>query len=90
MAWVLDHTRDLDADFRVFYHLSWREALALPGPELLALAYRVGAYPGVIHHRLAEAEAKERRNAPRGARMVTAEKATVLADPLLSGAISFN
>lgn len=90
MAWVLDHTRDLMADFRAIYHLSWREALALPGPELLALAYRVPAYPGVMSHRMAEAEAKERRNAPRGARMVTGEKTTVLADPLLSGAISFN
>lgn len=90
MAWVLDHTRDLDADFRVFYHLSWREALELPGPDLLALAYRVGAYPGVMSHRLAEAEAKERRNAPRGARMVTGEKTAVLADPMLSQAISFN
>lgn len=90
MAWVLDHIRDLMADFRAIYHLSWRDALALPGPEFLALAYRVMAYPGVMSHRLAEAEAKERRNAPRGARMVTGEKAMVLADPLLSGAISFN
>jgi hypothetical protein len=78
------------ADFRAFYHLRWHEALALPGPEFLVLAYRVGAYRGVIRHRLAEAEAKERRNAPRGARMVAGEKAAVLADPLLSGAVSFN
>jgi hypothetical protein len=90
VAWVLDHQRDLDADFRVFYHLSWREALALPGPELLALAYRVGAYPGVIYHRLAEAEAKERRSTPRGARMVPGERSAIMADPMLSQAISFN
>lgn len=49
---MLDHQRDLWADFRVFYHLSPTEALALPGPEYLALAYRTPVYQGVIAARI--------------------------------------
>lgn len=45
---MLLHQRDLWADFRAIYHLSPGEALALPGPEYMALAYRVPAYQGVM------------------------------------------
>lgn len=49
---MLDHQRDLQADFRAFYHLSPHEALALPGPEYLALAYRAPAYGGAMTARI--------------------------------------
>lgn len=45
---MLAFQRDLSADFRRFYGLSPTEALALPAPEYLALAYRVDVYGGVI------------------------------------------
>ena len=50
---MLTHQRDLWADFRAIYHLSPREALELPGPEYMALAYRASAYAGVMAARLA-------------------------------------
>lgn len=49
--WVLDHLDDLDADFRRFYGIAGigREEFGdLSGPEFLSLAYRVGAYGGVM------------------------------------------
>lgn len=88
---MLHHQRDLAADFRAFYHLSPAEALNLPAPEYLALAYRCSAYQGVMQARLAEAEAETRRNQPRrGARRVEGTRTAVMADPLLAAAISFN
>jgi hypothetical protein len=88
VAWVLDHRRDLEADFRAIYHLSPREALALPGPEYLALAYRVSAYQGVMNHRMAEAADKAK---PRQwVRQVEGTRESVQADPLLREAISFS
>jgi hypothetical protein len=81
--WILDHPRDLAADFRAFYHLGWAEALALPGPEFLALAYRVAVFPGVMAARIAEQEKAERRNVPAGARLVASDRLSILADPLL-------
>jgi hypothetical protein len=53
---VLDHQRDLWADFRAFYGLSPAQALALPGPEYMALAWRAPAYAGVMAARLASQE----------------------------------
>jgi hypothetical protein len=50
---MLDHQRDLWADFRAFYHLSPAEARALPGPEYMALAWRTPAYSGAMAARLA-------------------------------------
>jgi hypothetical protein len=87
---VLNYQRDLAADFRVFYRLTPQEAMALPSPEYLALAYRVSAYQGVMALRLAEGEAKERRARPRrGARRVAGEREAIQADSLLGSAISF-
>ena len=62
--------------------------MALPGPEYLALAYRVSAYQGVMSIRMAEAEEKRRKR--RGVRQVEGEAAAIQADPLLSEAISFS
>lgn len=50
---MLAHQRDLWADFRFAYGLSPAEALALPGPEYMALAWRTPAYNGVMAARLA-------------------------------------
>lgn len=66
VVWILDHTLDLDSDFRVYHRMSWREAVStLTGPELLALTYRLTAYQGVVSARItaqrAEAEAANRR-----------------------------
>ena len=84
MLWVLDHPRDLGADFRAIYHLSPAEAGLIPFPEYLALAYRLPAYSGVMAARMAEAEAE--RNKPR----VKTERQSIERDPLLSEAISFS
>lgn len=88
MAWVLDHRRDLESDFRAIHHLSPAEALALPGPEYLALAYRITAYQGVMSHRAAEAQEKRRKS--RGIKQVAGEREAVQADPNLDAAISFS
>lgn len=50
------------ADFRAVYHLGWKEALALPGPEFLALASRLPFYPSVIRARAEQNEQQSRRN----------------------------
>lgn len=49
---MLDHERDLDADFLRFYGLDIRR---VDGPRLLALAHRVGVYGGVMTMRYSEA-----------------------------------
>lgn len=55
MAWVLDYASDLDSDFRVFYRKTWDEMVATEtGPRFFALAYRVGAYDGVMAVRFQE------------------------------------
>jgi hypothetical protein len=54
VIWVIDHKRDLEADFRAFFHLGPREARSLPGPEFLALAYRTMVFPGVMASRAAK------------------------------------
>lgn len=80
---MLDHPRDVQADFRAIYHLGWREALTLPGPELMALVYRLTVYPGVMAARVAVREQEERRNVPPGATLVA------LNDPTLSDVVQF-
>jgi len=60
LAWILDHTRDLDADFRCFYRLTWAEAVRREsGPDLMALAYRCSAYQGVMRARLENLRAEQ-------------------------------
>jgi hypothetical protein len=63
VGWVLDHQRDLWADFRAFYGLSPGESRAISGPEYFALAYRVSAYGGVMT-KLLEREATPAGTAP--------------------------
>jgi len=48
------HLDDLKADFRAFYHIS--DIHELSTIEFLRLAYRVGAYGGVISSRMLEAK----------------------------------
>ncbi len=77
VLWILDHLADLDADFRVFYRMSWREAVAtLTGPELMALAWRVTVYQGVMAARIAA----RRRPAASGAREVDSSQASLRAN----------
>lgn len=64
---MLEHQRDLWADFRFAYGLSPAEALALPGPEYMALAWRTPAYSGVMAARLASDEERATSDAPAGA-----------------------
>lgn len=78
------------ADFRAIYHLGWREAMELPFPEFLALAYRLPLYQGTIAARVAEQEHAERRNAPPGARMVPDDPEMIARDRDLAGIVSFN
>lgn len=75
MAWVVEHIRDLDADFRVFYRFP--ERADAPGiadgyfgdfsaPHFFRLAYRTFAYKGVMQSRAmkyyAEEEERKRNN----------------------------
>lgn len=62
---MLDHRRDLMADFRAFYHLDPASALRLGGPEWLALAWRTPAYGGAMAARLDSAE-RPATSAPAG------------------------
>lgn len=89
VMWILGHRRDLEADFRRFYGLSPADALALPGPEYLALAYRLDAYGGVITERRRQAGAEERRNVRPGARLVDSDAKTLQTDPALAGLIQY-
>lgn len=82
MIWVLDHRRDLEADFRAFYHLSPKQSQALPGPEFLALAYRSMVFPGVMAARAAKIRDDEQRRTKGG-------KEKSVHDPSLSDLIEY-
>ena len=57
---MLSHRADLDADFRVFYRTSLKQAEhQMSGPEFFALAYRVSAYQGVMAARLEAARDRQ-------------------------------
>lgn len=45
LAWVLQHTEDLDADFLRYYRTEWQ---TLTGPRYFSLAVRASAYGGVM------------------------------------------
>lgn len=80
---MVEHVRDLDADFRAVYHLSPVQARSLPGPEFMALAYRASAYPGAVAARMAQTSAPDDRS------VVLATRQAVQRDPVLSGLIDF-
>jgi hypothetical protein len=63
---VLDHQRDLWADFRAIYHLSPAEARALPGPEYMALAWRTPAYAGAMAALVAQVQVDRPAASPAG------------------------
>lgn len=82
--WVLDYSRDLEADFMAFYNLTpSRTRTELTGPEYLSLAYRVSAYGGVIATRMKEDDEDD------GRRKVGGDSASLRADPVLAGLIDF-
>lgn len=90
IGWIPDHRWDLAADFRAFYHLSWREAVGLPGPEFFALAYRCASFAGVMQARVTFQESRERRNVRKhDAKIVQGDRSELLADPLLRDVIDF-
>lgn len=89
MLWILDHERDVAADLRVFCHASWREALEWPGPELLALAYRLPAYGGVVAARAYEHERPNGRAVPADAKVIPGTREAIMANPDLAGVVSF-
>jgi hypothetical protein len=61
VIWVLDHGRDLEADFRAFYHLTPKQSRTLPGPEFLALATRVFVFSGVMAARMSKIQEDRKR-----------------------------
>lgn len=70
--------------------MSWGEAVGLPAPEFLALAYRTTCYPGVMQARVTNEKEGERRNVRRSdAKIVRSERLELLADPLLRDVIDF-
>lgn len=56
----MDYWWDVVADFRHLYHLSPAQALALPGPEFLALVWRMAALNGVVAARVAALQDREK------------------------------
>lgn len=54
---MINYLDDLEADFRVFYRIE--DIWSLPAPQFFKLAYRVGAYGGVISARYAAQQEEE-------------------------------
>jgi hypothetical protein len=88
VIWILDHRRDVMADLRVLAHVSWREALAWPAPEFLAVVSRLTAYPGVMAARFAEQE-RPTRHARTGAKVIPSTRAALMSNRDLAGVVSF-
>jgi len=80
---VLDHRRDLEADFRAFFHLSPKQSQALPGPEFMGLAYRCMVFPGVMAARAAKIQQDQQKRTRGGV-----EKS--VHDPSLSDLIEYS
>jgi hypothetical protein len=89
VIWILDHLRDLEADFLAFYRMAPADVLALSGPRFLALAYRLSAYSGVLAARMSAAEAARQPAAPGGAKVVDSSQAALRTDPVMAGLIDF-
>ena len=87
MLWILDHQRDVMADLRVLAGVSWREALAWPGPELLAVAYRLPAYGAVTV--LAERAERPAGRVTPDAKRVPGTRVAIMAHPDLRAVVSF-
>ena len=89
IGWVIDHPRDLAADFRAIYHMSPADVADTPAPEFFALAYRLPAYEGIMRARVEQEETKTRRNVAPGAKLVESERKAIERDPLLADLIDF-
>jgi hypothetical protein len=89
VAWVLDHVRDVAADLRVFARVSWSEALAWSGPELLALCWRLGAYGGAVAVVIAQQGERNGHRVRHADRTLPSTRAALLSSPDLRGVISF-
>ena len=76
---MLDHQWDLAADFRAIYRLSPAEALRLPGPEYLALCWRLPAYQGAMLQQLTAQQEKEEK--ARDDRTLPGDRASIEAQP---------
>jgi hypothetical protein len=89
LTWIIDHRRDVMADLRVFARLSWAEALAMPGPELMALCWRLPVYGGavaVLQARQTQGNGHRVRPADR---VLPSTRAALMSSPDLRGVISF-
>jgi hypothetical protein len=62
VMWVLNHERDIDADFLAIYGIDLEQA-DVTGPRYFALAHRLTAYQGVMAARVDEE--RDDRPAPR-------------------------
>lgn len=60
VLWVIEHQRDLEADFLRFYRID--DISELDGPRFFSLAYRVVAYGGVMSVRASEEQQQGNRN----------------------------
>ena len=84
------YRRDLEADLRRFYHLSYQEAVALPAPEFLGLCHRLQFYGGVMSVRAEQSHKAQTRHVPAGVHVVEGDAEHIMADPLLSEVVSFS
>jgi hypothetical protein len=89
LTWIIDHRRDVMADLRVFAHLSWRDALAMPGPELMALCWRLPVYGGAVAALQARQTQGNGHRVRHADRVIPSTRAALLSDPAFAGAISF-
>lgn len=92
MLWTLDHLDDLDADFRTFFGISGIGDGIFPddmtGPRFLALAYRTGAYEGVMAARIArELETDTPRSVASDITEVPSDRAALRAHPAFAGLV---
>lgn len=82
---MIDHLDDLDADFRRFYGIAGVGEEEFPpglsGPRFLALAWRLGAYEGVISALSARQRGGERQQAGVGVRVPKGDVEWVEATP---------
>jgi hypothetical protein len=81
---------DVEADFRVFYHLTPADVVRLSGPHFLALAWRLSAYQGVVAARASAEEENGTAPAHRepGGRVESSAQA-IRSDPALADVIDY-
>jgi hypothetical protein len=75
----------LQADFRAIYRLTPAEALNLPGPEYLALAWRCDAYHGAMRARVMQQQEEQAQEE----NTVAPTREALSADPAFAGMIDW-